>query len=103
MEAVSSCETLVMINQTTEHYISEDINLIFRTVRIWYPMMNFSVPQIRMLWIVQKAVIILADKACHPELEQNKATFQLSLTNIFQCGVTRIHNQLTVRTALLHG
>ncbi|KDR19220.1 hypothetical protein L798_06275 [Zootermopsis nevadensis] len=43
-----------------------------------------------------------ADKACHPELEQNKATFQLSLTDMFQCGVNRIHNQLTGQSIYYH-
>jgi hypothetical protein len=34
MEDVSSCETLVMVNQTTEHDILEDINRIFTVMRI---------------------------------------------------------------------
>ncbi|XP_023706967.1 uncharacterized protein LOC111864145 [Cryptotermes secundus] len=42
------------------------------------------------------------DKACHPELEQNKATFRLSLTDVFRCGVTRIHNQLTGQSVYYH-
>jgi hypothetical protein len=51
--------------------------------------------------LLREQWLYVADKACHPELEQNKATFRLSLTDVFQCGITRIHNQLTVRISLL--
>ncbi|PSN31893.1 hypothetical protein C0J52_27172 [Blattella germanica] len=42
------------------------------------------------------------DTACHPEIEHNKATFRLSLTDVFQCGVTRVHNFRTGRSTYYH-
>lgn len=35
------------------------------------------------------------EPACHPKIEGNLATFQLSLTDVFQCGVTRLTNKAT--------
>ena len=41
-------------------------------------------------------LLLFSDPACHPEIEHNQATFKLSLTDVFQCGVTRVHNYITV-------
>lgn len=39
------------------------------------------------------------DPACQPHIDGNKATLMLSLDNVFQCGVTRMLNELTgIRT-----
>lgn len=37
------------------------------------------------------------DPACQPHVDGNQVTIMLSLDNVFQCGVTRVINQLTVR------
>ncbi|XP_063228923.1 uncharacterized protein LOC134534389 [Bacillus rossius redtenbacheri] len=42
------------------------------------------------------------DKACHPAVEDSKVTFQLSLTDVYRCGVTRISNALTNRRIYYH-
>jgi hypothetical protein len=49
-------------------------------------------------WLPKLSVV---DKACHPELELNKATFRLSFKDVYQCGVTRIYNWRTVRYVFL--
>ena len=38
------------------------------------------------------------DPKCKPTIRENLAVFELSLTNIYDCGVTRVINQITVRT-----
>ncbi|XP_075219170.1 zona pelucida superfamily protein qsm [Lycorma delicatula] len=35
------------------------------------------------------------EPACHPKVEGSLATFNLSLTDVFQCGVTRLTNKAT--------
>lgn len=36
------------------------------------------------------------DEHCHPEINGTLAIFQLSLSDFYECGVTRMINQLTV-------
>lgn len=36
------------------------------------------------------------DERCHPEINGSLAIFRLSLTDFYECGVTRMVNQLTV-------
>lgn len=36
------------------------------------------------------------DERCHPEINGSLAVFRLSLTDFYECGVTRMVNQLTV-------
>ena len=36
------------------------------------------------------------DERCHPEINGSLAVFRLSLSDFYECGVTRMVNQLTV-------
>lgn len=40
------------------------------------------------------------DPKCQPEIKDSLAQFSLSLKNIYECGVTRVVNKLTVRKLL---
>ncbi|XP_049953697.1 uncharacterized protein LOC126470125 [Schistocerca serialis cubense] len=40
--------------------------------------------------------------ACHPETEGNKLTFNLSLSDVYQCGVTRVTNEITGQKIYYH-
>ncbi|XP_039297436.1 uncharacterized protein LOC111044976 isoform X1 [Nilaparvata lugens] len=42
------------------------------------------------------------DPACHPVIEGSLATFKLSLSDVFQCAVTRLRNQATGVTSYYH-
>ncbi|XP_067004525.2 uncharacterized protein qsm [Anabrus simplex] len=42
------------------------------------------------------------DKSCQPEIDGSKATFRLSLSNVYQCGVTRVFNQVTGLKVFYH-
>ncbi|KAG8271494.1 hypothetical protein J6590_060411 [Homalodisca vitripennis] len=42
------------------------------------------------------------DPACQPHIDGTQASLLLSLDNVFQCGVTRVVNQLTVLSTLSH-
>ncbi|KAK6634718.1 hypothetical protein RUM43_012120 [Polyplax serrata] len=42
------------------------------------------------------------DKECHPQIEGNKAIFQLSMNDIHRCGVTRISDKLRNKTMYYH-
>ncbi|RZF40947.1 hypothetical protein LSTR_LSTR013202 [Laodelphax striatellus] len=42
------------------------------------------------------------DPACHPVIDGSLATFTLSLSDVFQCAVTRLRNQATGVTSYYH-
>ncbi|KFB43944.1 AGAP005350-PA-like protein [Anopheles sinensis] len=42
------------------------------------------------------------DPKCRPTIEENQALFELSLTNIYECGVTRVVNQITGYKVFYH-
>ena len=41
-------------------------------------------------------MIFFSVNACHPTLENDKATFRLNLQDIYQCMVTKVVNKETV-------
>lgn len=41
------------------------------------------------------------DERCHPKINETFAVFQLSLSDFYECGVTRMINQITVNTQFL--
>ncbi|XP_058067297.1 uncharacterized protein LOC131216747 [Anopheles bellator] len=42
------------------------------------------------------------DPKCRPAIRENLAVFELSLTNIYDCGVTRVINQITGKKVFYH-
>uniref|UniRef100_A0A182WAL5 ZP domain-containing protein n=1 Tax=Anopheles minimus TaxID=112268 RepID=A0A182WAL5_9DIPT len=42
------------------------------------------------------------DPKCKPTIRENLAVFELSLTNIYDCGVTRVINQITGKKVFYH-
>uniref|UniRef100_A0A182IYI4 ZP domain-containing protein n=1 Tax=Anopheles atroparvus TaxID=41427 RepID=A0A182IYI4_ANOAO len=42
------------------------------------------------------------DPKCKPTIRENQALFELSLTNIYDCGVTRVINQITGKKVFYH-
>lgn len=40
--------------------------------------------------------LLVADPACKPILVEHQAVFKLSISDFYQCGVTRVVNQATV-------
>ena len=48
-------------------------------------------------YVINSMWFFFSVNACHPTLENDKATFRLNLQDIYQCMVTKVVNKETVR------